>query len=716
MHVQFVDIVETQSVKTAIGNATSGRSTLTMSEAIVDTKSPRMFIPHDASMVVMNERTKTRRLSTQPPTTGVLKTLVIRVLDRNNLAPDLSIDQLQDDVFQDAVSLKSQTNACSYGKLQIQPFEGKTPNNKSIKNGIVNVQMDYAMGKGEEGMDQAAMTAATEQLGDLNDPRFDLVMFCFPPGNNFLAFAYPNTKYSFYENKFCGYVGAQMHEVGHNLGLAHSGQDGEGDYGDISGVMGAVPGKDDLRMCYNAQKNYQLGWYQDKTESINPLDGKRREYILNGISDYKRNKNALVVLRLQQTRLQTDNQVQQDFYVGFNRKSGINSDVAEDGNKVTIIRKESGAPEDYGQSTKIAVLSPGMKHVLQNFNQQGDVSVEFVGIQNGEAKIIVEANNVNGPIDEPFDEGNCQTFTIEVTTDDYPEDNSWIIARTDGWAGAPVASSPKFTEKKKRYVQEVCLPMDTKNDRNYKFTILDTYKDGITGEGSYKAFDDKGKLLFEGAKDFEVKEHIIQVPKDTNQSPTKAPTPVPTKKPTKKPTNKPTEQPTAPPKEPESCENFTIEIKTDNFPEDTSWSILDSSGSKQFSRESFDNKLTVYKTNVCLDLNAEYEFVMVDSHGDGICCSQGKGYYKIKDSNGKAVIDSTDGKFHKKEHSITVGGSNSPPPKQCKDKSGRFKWKSSSKSRSCAFWSKKKCNVTNKFTGLPIWHDCPVSCKRCDDV
>jgi len=49
----------------------------------------------------------------------------------------------------------------------------------------------------------AAMKAANELIDDLDDPMFGLIMFCFPPGNPdpFLSFAYPNSKYSFYNNE-----------------------------------------------------------------------------------------------------------------------------------------------------------------------------------------------------------------------------------------------------------------------------------------------------------------------------------------------------------------------------------------------------------------------------------------------------------------------------------------------------------------------------------
>jgi hypothetical protein len=68
-----------------------------------------------------------------------------------------------------------------------------------------------------------------------------------------------------------------MHNIGHNLNLAHSGERYfYGCYGcrqraDQSGMMGKVSNKESSpRMCFNAAKNYQLGWYSDKTEVVTP--------------------------------------------------------------------------------------------------------------------------------------------------------------------------------------------------------------------------------------------------------------------------------------------------------------------------------------------------------------------------------------------------------------------------------------------------------------
>jgi hypothetical protein len=99
-------------------------------------------------------------------------------------------------------------------------------------------------------------------------------------------------------------------EVGHNLDLAHSGVDKD-EYADQTGFMGYANGLDDEIMLFNQQNNYLLGWYADnKGQNNQPRRlGGTREFTLNGISDYEKDKDALVVLRMN------------NYYVDFDRCS-----------------------------------------------------------------------------------------------------------------------------------------------------------------------------------------------------------------------------------------------------------------------------------------------------------------------------------------------------------------------------------------------------------
>lgn len=59
-----------------------------------------------------------------------------------------------------------------------------------------------------------------------------------PPGTmSGIAYAFINSWMSVYSNEWCNYPSAQIHELGHNFGYAHS-NEGTQNYGDQSGMMG----------------------------------------------------------------------------------------------------------------------------------------------------------------------------------------------------------------------------------------------------------------------------------------------------------------------------------------------------------------------------------------------------------------------------------------------------------------------------------------------
>jgi hypothetical protein len=64
-----------------------------------------------------------------------------------------------------------------------------------------------------------------------------------------------------------------MHEVGHSLDFAHS-HEGGVTYEDGSGIMDvSYKSSDRPRMCFNAAKSWQAGWYQDKEVIVGGLFG-----------------------------------------------------------------------------------------------------------------------------------------------------------------------------------------------------------------------------------------------------------------------------------------------------------------------------------------------------------------------------------------------------------------------------------------------------------
>lgn len=191
------------------------------------------------------EQQKRRERNLADSSPGTLKTLVVRVTDSVGVSVDADTAQLVDDIFEDDVSLRTQYAACSKDQLLIEPAsdvgDGGT--------GIVDVTIGISAGAAGTTRSDIQSRALAEAEKSYGGPyglaaRFDLVLFCLPPSGDtsWIAFAYTNRWDSYYNDHWCQSVSAQMHEVGHNLGLSHSGEGDEAIYGDEVGMMVSVPG------------------------------------------------------------------------------------------------------------------------------------------------------------------------------------------------------------------------------------------------------------------------------------------------------------------------------------------------------------------------------------------------------------------------------------------------------------------------------------------
>ncbi|NRR93310.1 T9SS type A sorting domain-containing protein [Winogradskyella undariae] len=86
--------------------------------------------------------------------------------------------------------------------------------------------------------------------------------------------------------------------------------------------------------------------------------------------------------------------------------------------------------------------------------------------------------------------------------------------------------------------------------------------------------------------------------------------------------------------------SLTLDIFTDNYGYETSWELLDSSGTvvsngpvSDYAGLS-DNQEIIELTN----FNECYTFTIFDEYSDGICCSYGSGTYSLTDENGNTII------------------------------------------------------------------------------
>jgi hypothetical protein len=286
-------------------------------------------------------------------TTGTKNMLAIRVVaaDTSTTASEDEISDSWFGTYDDPVNLKSQYSACSYGALTCNAASKTTSTGVAVSNGVYEVTIGNTVSGEADGVIRDAVVAAgNSALGNMQN-QFDHVMLCLPPGTSggWIGYAYINWYLSVFNDDWCTYLSIQMHEIGHNLDLAHSGE-GTNQYGDQTAMMGYSYSQDDgPKMCFNAPKNWQLGWYPNGEHEVvnNFFEGK-----ILGLSDYENlnsANNEIIMAKI--------NDSVSDWYVSYNRATGINSGTREGQNQVLVHKRQQGT--GYATSELMAKLNAG---------------------------------------------------------------------------------------------------------------------------------------------------------------------------------------------------------------------------------------------------------------------------------------------------------------------------------------------------------------------
>jgi hypothetical protein len=319
----------------------------------------------EGSDVLRWRRLRSRQKSRRLGAFGQRKVLVVRgdAYDRSTSANMATLSNNIFGTLGDKVTLVSQYEKCSYGKLTFEPYDGS---------GVVEVDInDYVDGADKFEVQDAMADAASEMFGDLSE-QFDHVMLCLPPGTGgWIAYAYVNSWLSVFNDDWCQQLSTQVHEVGHNLGLAHSGRGGD-DYADKSGMMGySFKSNDGPLQCFNPAKSYELGWYENSVIQWDPLTQGTWFGVIEGVADYDNNSNTQTVVVKIPREVKS-----KDLYIGYNRKKGINSGVVEEGDNVIIVEEAEG----YEVSNFVRGLHPSAvsKKTFYNFENSGrNLIVDF---------------------------------------------------------------------------------------------------------------------------------------------------------------------------------------------------------------------------------------------------------------------------------------------------------------------------------------------------
>eukprot|EP00979_Chaetoceros_neogracilis_P003697 scaffold656_cov271-Chaetoceros_neogracile.AAC.7 len=297
--------------------------------------------------------------------TGDKPILVVKVIDLVGKARPETAAQIGDDVFgtvNDSVNLASQMKACSFGALNIVPGD-ITPDAQAAP-GVIEVTIPITLrGNSRNNVKNAVTTAVQEKLGIRLPGPYEQVMYvlerCYQDCG-WAAYANVNGWNSVYQGPYFYMVGVQMHELGHNFNLAHSGGLNGRTYTDHTGLMGNPLYSDEVgKMCFNAAKNWQIGWYDTKKLLINPnpLFTSTTTVDLVGIANFDTLDNNPVVVK-----------VGSDYFIGFNRAVGINAQNDEADNEVTIVKVDRGGGERYSQSYLMATLVQGQSYTIPGSN------------------------------------------------------------------------------------------------------------------------------------------------------------------------------------------------------------------------------------------------------------------------------------------------------------------------------------------------------------
>jgi len=566
------------------GKLVSGRTKLNIVGASM--KRGKLYVPNTFQVQMAQVQIEKKPISNKDKisimgfgTSQVTKKVLVLRANAPDASTTSTTSQISDKIFGtdgDSYNLKSHYAACSYNELLFEPFSGDM-NGETIVAGVGEVTLaSNIVGVDRNVVKQSMLDAADEKYGDLStkiaNDELDYVMLCLPPGTDgsWIAYAYVNSWLSVYNDYWCNSLSAQMHEVGHNLGLAHSGETTT--YDDKSGMMGYSYNQDEGPvMCFNAAKNFQLGWYNNGEETITPLQANTEKNFFDGrligIAEYDLIDTA-----------STDKAIVQitgygnDYYVSFNSKKGINSGTQEGGNQVLVHSRSPG--QGYSTSTLVAKLSSGQEYTIEGISDT-IVRVDGVSTATTPSYANVYIGNARCTADSDCDRGEfCTEYScdissgicnsvqdcsqcggkvdVEIMSDNYGAETTWEVINTNdsgkAMQGGPYSANNLATASS-------CLGFG-----NYEFKIYDGYGDGICcsyGSGYYKlSLDDE--VLKEGGSFGSSDEHLFEITQNNIPptlapiSPTNAPTTLnptisPTKVPTLPPTFNPTNAPTSPP-------------------------------------------------------------------------------------------------------------------------------------------------------------------------
>jgi len=344
---------------------------------------------------------------------GNKKVLLIRITDVDGRSIPETARQVSNKFFGtygDAMTVKSGFESCSFGAMKItSDYSGTSVDTSKLSApGVVDVTIGLSLSSASQvDIIEAAATAVMKKL-DVGLPGpFAHVIFiledCYTGEAecNFAAYGYVNHWVLVTLKQNWAYPAVIMHELGHNLNLAHSGGLDGGSYTDHTCLMGNPLFSDDVgRMCFNPVKNFQIamgsgGWYEDehiKSWNSGTAGGTSWKGKIIGLADYGRNPNDLPFI------LKLETGTASDYFVSFNRASGVNSEVQQAANQVTMYQVDAGDGVSYSRSTLKAAIQNGRSATIENWRKSGkDLTIKVVSINTSSSPSYAQVLITFGP-------------------------------------------------------------------------------------------------------------------------------------------------------------------------------------------------------------------------------------------------------------------------------------------------------------------------------
>jgi len=233
-------------------------------------------------------------------------------------------------------------------------------------------------------------------------------------------------------------------------------------------------------------------------------------------------------------------------------------------------------------------------------------------------------------------------INLEIKTDHKPRDIFWEVLDVGADKIIKRRYSYYYVSKYTVYTEKMCVPKDS----CYKLTMRDVSGDGIGYPGYYE-LSYEGSVVKRGGRFYTVEEDdyydddyndnfynyddFYNHKESYEISPFINGDACPSSSPSI--SSPPSPSPTAycDPDE----ELIYVEIMTDEYPDETKWSLINIAHNETVSKTYFGEyhqESTHHDEFLCVPISSDacYRFEIHDDYGDGICCSEGDGYYRIQ--------------------------------------------------------------------------------------